>query len=286
MTSRVIEYLGPLISNIQRVSRYATLTAAGVSLYDYETDLFWSSNGDRQFHAASTIKLAVMLGAFKAVEEGIIDLSDQLHVRNRFLSAADKTPYHVENSRDGDTEVYQRIGRTMSIDELVELMIIRSSNLATNLLVDFLGAEYIQRVLQKAGAQNIYLKRGVEDHRAFNQGINNEVTANGLVQVLRAIYEPYFFSTASRDRMLEVLLKQNFNSMIPAALPSDVRVAHKTGEISTVSHDVGLVFVPNRKPYILAILTEFVPGKENHAQPLAGISLAVYEFLMRQTLER
>ena len=252
---------------------------AAIAAHDYETGQTVGWNAGEWFHAASTIKVAVLLAVFKAVEEGRLRLDDPLHVRNRFMSVGDGLPYRLQRGRDGDEEVHQRIGRTMRIRELAHRMITVSSNLATNLLLDLIRLEYAQQVLHDAGITGIHLKRGVEDSVAHEMGINNEVTAAGLVHLFRVIQEGQFISPESREDMLGMLFDQKFNAMLPRKLPQGTRVAHKTGEISTVCHDTGLFFLQNRQPYAVAILTEVPADLTGRQATVAELSEAVYACL-------
>ncbi|MBV9464159.1 MAG: serine hydrolase [Verrucomicrobiae bacterium] len=270
-----------LLQRVLGIAREAHLTGAAVAVYDYQTGFHFSCEADKWFHAASTIKLAILFGLFRAADEHRLSLSDQLHVRNRFLSVVDGSPYRLEISRDSNSEIHDRIGRTMSMMDLAEAMIVTSSNLATNLLVDYLEIPYIQQTLRSANIEGIDFVRGVEDHLAYERGLNNRVTARGLLSLFQALYEHRrHLSEGSQAKMLNILFGQRFNRMIPAALPPEAKVAHKTGEISTVCHDAGMVFLPGRKPYGLVILTEFDPNQIKRSEPLAAISGAVYESLV------
>jgi beta-lactamase class A len=251
-----------------------------VALHDLETGFRFSLRGDRWFHAASTIKVAVLLAVFRAADEGRFRLDDSLHVRNRFLSAADRSLFRVRQDRDATPELYAAIGRTAKISALAYAMICGSSNLATNLLLDFVGVEYARTVLREAQVAGVELRRGVEDHGAHEQGINNEATADGLLNLLSAIRGD-FLTPESKREVIGILLEQRFNSMIPAGLPPHATVAHKTGEISTACHDIGIVYLPEREPYITAILTEFDPEVEGRRETVAAISGAIYRSLLR-----
>ena len=257
--------------------------ALAVSLHDYETGSAWSRNGDRWFHSASTIKVAVLYALFGAIDAGRFNLESRLHVRNRFLSIVDGTPFRVAVSRDGDRDVHGSIGKTMRIDELARHMIVTSSNLATNLLMDLVGVEATQQMLARHGIEGVEVARGVEDEKAFEQSFNNRVTANGLVQLFRAIYEARGLSPESARLALDILHGQAFRSGIPAGLPNEIRasarVANKTGEISVAAHDAGIVFLPNRKPYVLAVLTEPEPAMAKRMERVARVSGIVYDWL-------
>ena len=135
--------------------------AIGVALHDLETGFRFSLRGDRWFHAASTIKVAVLLAVFRAADEGRLRLDDSLHVRNRFFSAADGSLFRVRQDRDATPELYAAIGRTAKISALAHAMICGSSNLAANLLLDFVGVEYARTVLREAAVDGVELRRGV-----------------------------------------------------------------------------------------------------------------------------
>lgn len=268
-----------LAKNLCAIAEAAGARRTAVALYDYQASEKFEFHAHDLFHAASTIKLAVLLAVFKAADEDRLWLDDALHVRNRFTSLGDGKPYRVVRGRDAATEVHDRIGRTMRIEELARLMITVSSNLATNLLLDYVGVDYAKQVVRDAKIDGVNLVRGVEDNAAHELGINNEVTAAGLVSLCRAIHEAEVISRESREKMLEIMFGQKYNSMIPAQLPESVRVAHKTGEVSTVCHDAGLIFPADRPPYVLAILTEVASEKTNRHAPVAEMSAAVYQHL-------
>lgn len=261
---------------IEQIVQESGAVACGVAVHDFETAFRFELEGDQIFHAASTIKVAILLALFKAIDEGRIRATDPLHVRNRFLSVVDRTPFRLNSDSDGYPQLYRSIGRTARISDLAESMIIWSSNLATNLLLDHIGVEYAAKVLHDAGVSGVHLRRGVEDNKAHEQGINNETTAAGLVELFKVLRSD-FLSKPSRGEVVLILLGQKFTSMIPAGLPAHATVAHKTGEISTACHDAGIVYLPDREPYVLAILTEWSSEKGDRRGTITKISRAVYE---------
>ena len=269
---------------LEKLARESKARAVAVALLDLESGFRFSLAGDRWFHAASTIKLAVLLAIFRAADEGRLRLDDSLHVRNRFVSAADGSPFRVDPSSDAMPELYQAIGRTAKISALAEGMIVASSNLATNLLLDFLGVEYARNVLRDAQVSGVELRRGVEDRAAHEKGIDNEATADGLLTLLSALRGD-FLKKESKEQAIQVLLAQRFNSMIPAGLPAHATVAHKTGEISTACHDVGIVYLPEREPYIAVILTEFDAEQNGRRETVAAISEMIYRSLTGRELK-
>jgi beta-lactamase class A len=273
-----------LESRIEEIAKELGGEGLAVSFYDYETGLQWSQRGDRWFHSASTIKVAVLLALFGAIDAGRFTLDSRLHVRNRFLSLVDRTPFRVSAGRDADKDVHGAVGKTMRIGDLARHMIVTSSNLATNLLVDLIKVDQAQQMLARHGIRGVDLARGVEDDKAFDANFNNRVTANGLVALFRVIHERSGVLQESAREMLDILFQQEFRSGIPAGIPTDVRsaarIANKTGEISVAAHDAGLVFLPGREPYVLAVLTEPEPTSDRRMERIARVSAVVYEWLM------
>jgi beta-lactamase class A len=272
-----------LDTRIEEIARELGEESLAVSLFDYQTGAEWARHGDRWFHSASTIKVAVLYAVFGAVDAGRFTLDSRLHVRNRFFSIVDGTPFRVSAARDGDRAVHDAVGKTMRIADLARHMIVTSSNLATNLLVDLVGVEPAQQMLMRHGISGIELARGVEDEKAFDESFNNRVTANGLVRLFRAIKETRGLSADSAARALDILFGQEFRSGIPAGIPPEiraaVRIANKTGEISVAAHDAGIVFLPGREPYVLAVLTQPDVATNKRMERVARVSAVVYEWL-------
>jgi beta-lactamase class A len=262
----------------ERITTQAKTVAYAVALHDYETGLRFSVNPDRRFHAASTIKVALLLAIGKALDEGRLRPNDTLHVRNHFLSAVDQAPFRINAETDGYPQLHRLIGRTAKISDLTEWMIVSSSNLATNLLLDYIGVEAARKTLEQAGITGVELRRGVDDVKAHEQNFINEATAEGLLNLF-ATLRGDFLSKTSRDLAIKILLQQRFNSMIPALLPAHASVAHKTGEISTACHDAGIVYLPEREPYILVVLTEVAAETNGRRETVAKISEAVFQIV-------
>jgi beta-lactamase class A len=269
-----------LRTQIENIESESGAKAIAVALHDGETGLELHYKADKWFHAASTIKVPILLGVFAAIDRGELLPHSRVHVRNRFLSVVENIPFRVESGRDANSAVHNAIGKMMRVDELAYHMITTSSNLATNLLLGVIGPDAVNRTLKELDVDDgIDLKRGVEDELGFDKGINNMVTADGLLRILVLLSEGKAFSPALSRRMMDILHGQEFNQGIPARLPKGTRVAHKTGEISTVAHDAGVVYLPKRKPYVLVILTEWEPESSGRSRTIAALSHTIYEFL-------
>ncbi len=267
---------------LETIEKESGAKGLSVALYDAETGFELHYNADRWHHAASTIKVPILLGVFAAIDRGDLLPHSRVHVRNRFLSVVEGVPFRVESGRDGNSAVHGAIGKMMRVDELAYHMITTSSNLATNLLLGVIGPESVNETLRELDVEDgIELKRGVEDELAFEHNINNRVTADGLLRVLVMLAEGKAFSPGLSRRMMDILHGQEFNQGIPALLPKGARVAHKTGEISTVAHDAGVIYLPKRKPYALVVLTEWDPAATGRSRTIASVSHTVYEALTR-----
>ena len=269
-----------LYLSIQAIKKKHKLERLGISFYDSQTTLNWSYNADAFFHAASTIKLGVLAGVYGEVFHGRLTADAPVHVRNRFASIVDGRAFTLNLEAEPTPEVTRHLGRTMTVRELAYHMITTSSNFATNLLIDVVGVPAIQRALEDLKIEGILLLRGVSDEAAFQAGLNNQVTAHGLLKLLRVIAEGRAWSPEICAQMLEIMLDQRFKSGIPAGLPGDAHIAHKTGNISTVHHDAGIIYMGNRNPYFLVILTQF-PADSKRSGAVAEVSKDLYETLGR-----
>jgi len=251
-----------------------------VSFYDWETATAWSLRGERWFHAASTIKVAILVAAVDAIAAGRFEWESWVHVRNRFASRVDGAPFRIPRDRDADAVVHGEIGKLMRVRDLAERMIVSSSNLATNLLLDLVGVREAREAIERLGLSGIDVVRGVEDGRAHEAGIDNRVTADGLLALLRLLHEPRGLAAADATQVVEVLGRQELTGALKLGLPESVRgrarVAHKTGEISTAAHDAGLVFLPDRRPFALVVLSEWPAGSDSRQAALGGVVDAVY----------
>ncbi|GAC1489523.1 MAG: hypothetical protein NVS1B5_13930 [Gemmatimonadaceae bacterium] len=248
----------------------------GVAYVDLGSQDTLFLDADTSFHAASTMKVPVMIELFRKAETGSFRMDQALLLVNQFPSLADGSPYTLDPNSDSDSTLYHRIGQRVRVDTLLRLMITRSSNFATNTLITLVGADQVTRTMRSLGALRIQVLRGVEDGKAFDRGLNNTTTARDLATILRAIQEGKTASPTASREMLSILSAQEFNEKIPAGLPPGTRVAHKTGDITAVSHDAAIVYPPGRKPYVLVVLTRGVADPKRSAKLIADISALVY----------
>jgi beta-lactamase class A len=227
-------------------------------------------NPDLRFHAASTMKVPVMIELFREVEAGRRSLDDTVAVTNQFTSIVDGSPYTLSASEDSDGEIYTAMGRQLSLRTLVEAAITVSSNLATNILIEHLGAKNIQATVDQMNASGMQVLRGVEDQKAFDAGRNNTTTARGLLTLLTAIGNGRAVSAEASAQMVEILKRQKFRDGIPAGLPAGTTVAHKTGNITRIHHDAGIVYAS--RPYVLVVLVRGIDDQKTSGALIAEIS--------------
>lgn len=230
---------------------------------------------DKPFHAASTMKVPVMIELFRQAEAGALKLEDPLPIRNEFRSIVDGSPYKLSEGDDSDAKVYAKVGQTMTLRELNEAMITVSSNFATNLLIEKLDVEKIKATVKRLGADGMKVLRGVEDSKAFEKGLNNETTARGLLVLFEKLGKGQAVSASADREMIEVLKRQQFRDAIPAGVPPGTPVAHKTGNITRIQHDAGIVYGP--RPYVLVVLVRGIQDSRVSKALIADISRAVWE---------
>jgi beta-lactamase class A len=254
----------------------------GIALLDLGTgDSLWLQAHWR-VHAASTMKIPVLLELAHRVDAGDLNWTSRLAVRNRFRSVLDGSPYSLSPSDDSDSALYLREGDSVAVQELARLMIVRSSNLATNLLIDLLDPVRINERSRALGADSIEVRRGVEDQKAFDAGIINSTTARDLAVLLRVLADGTSATRASTEIMLEILSAQEFRAGIPAGVPTGTRVANKTGTITGIHHDAAIVFPMARAPYVLVILTRGFADAAAADRFIAQTSHEVWEALVGQ----
>jgi len=236
-------------------------------------------NGDDSFHAASTMKTPVMIEVYKQAEQGFFDLKDSLQVVNEFYSIVDSSTYSLNSDEDSEKTLYDLIGQKKMISDLVYDMIIVSSNLATNIVIGLVDARQVTETMRSFGAENILVLRGVEDMLAYERGLSNRTTARDLMTIYEALALRKVVSARASDEMIEILKDQRFGDIIPAHLPRNIEVAHKTGVITGLHHDSGIVYLPDGRKYVLVLLSRDLQDFDEGTQLLASISKMVYDYM-------
>jgi beta-lactamase class A len=235
-------------------------------------------NKDEVFHAASTMKTPVMLEVYKQASEGKFQLEDSLTIINSFKSIVDGSPYSLEIADDSGDDLYKLVGTKKQIRELMNDMVTRSGNLSTNILIELVKAENIMSTLSSYEIMNVKVYRGVQDLKAFDAGMNNSVTASDLAKIFLLLGNGEFISEKICNEIIHILLGQKHRSIIPKLLPGTVKVANKTGSITGVNHDSGIVFLPDGRKYVLVILGKSITDTKIAIQMQAEVSKMIYDY--------
>ena len=232
---------------------------------------------DKTFHAASTMKVPVMIELFRQAEAGALRLDERLPIKNEFHSIVDGSVYQLSVGDDSDAVVYAQIGKTMTLRDLCEAMITVSSNFAANLLIERVGAENVRKTVTRLGADGMVVLRGVEDQKAFDNGMNNATTARALAVLLQKIAQGQAVNPSADKEMVGILERQKFHDAIPAGLPDGTVVAHKTGNITKIHHDAAIVYGP--RPYVLVVLVRGIEDQKISGALIASISRDIWNGL-------
>lgn len=244
---------------------------------DLQSGNQFAINGNEIFHAASTMKTPVMMEVFKQVNQGKLALTDSVLIKNEFTSIVDGSTFALDSSNDSDPDLYKCIGSKLTLDSLLSRMIDMSSNLATNIIINMIGAKNVNNTMEMLGVKKLKVLRGVEDQKAFDMKLNNITTAADQVILYEKLAKGKFINKQACRQMIEILSKQKHNEIIPAYLPKNILVAHKTGSITGVEHDGGIIFLPGGHKYILILLSKGLVDEKAGIRTLANISKIVYE---------
>lgn len=252
-----------------------------VAFKDLQTGATVELNGDTSFHAASTMKTPVLIEVYKQAVAGRFSLTDSVLVKNSFYSIVDSSTYSLNPEDDSERTLYTLLGTKRTLYDLVYDMIIMSSNLATNIVIEYVGAKHVTETMRSLGARDIQVLRGVEDSKAYERKLNNTTTAHDLLVIFEKIATGQAVDSVSSQAMVNILLDQKFNEVIPARLPKEVKVAHKTGNITGVQHDSGIVYLPDGRKYVLVILSKGLTNEKAAIESMARVSEQVYHYMSK-----
>lgn len=252
-----------------------------VSFKDLRNGHSFDIAGDSIFHAASMMKTPVMIEAFRQAKSDGLTLSDSLTIHKVFFSVVDSSIYVLSPADDSETTLYKQVGKRKTLGALIFDMIVASSNLATNMVVEQVGPEAVTHTMEQLGTRNTRIYRGVEDKKAFDRGINNVTTANDQRLIFEKLARGEVVSPEASAEMIRILGQQRFNDIIPARLPQGVRVAHKTGNIAGVLHDGGIITLPDGHQYILVLMSKSLQDEAKARVAMADVSEIIYRYVSR-----
>lgn len=220
-----------------------------------EGEAWFTYQHEAVHYAASTMKVGLVLAAYRRADLGTLDLDRPVTVHNDFLSAAGSGRYGIEHTDDSDPEPWRRLGTELALRWLCHRALVRSSNLATNLVLEQVGVDAVAEALAAVGASASVVTRGIEDSDAREAGHDNLVTAADLALTLQALACGRAASAASCREIVAVLAAQQINDALPAQLPPGIRVAHKSGWVNGISHDAGIVYPDGEDPFVFVMCT-------------------------------
>ena len=283
--------IGLLLGSCDKKIDYNTLEKKIISKFNDETGNFALAfknlddgkeiliNENEIFHAASTMKTPVMIEFYKQLHQGKLSLEDTLQIKNEFKSIVDGTIYKLSEFDDSDKNTYNKLGQYYSINNLIYEMITISSNFATNILIEYIGANNVTKSMKEIGALNINVLRGVEDIKAFELGLNNTTSAKDLLIIYEKLAKGKIINNESSAIMIEILKDQKYDDIIPKYLPKNIEIANKTGMITGVHHDSGIVFLKDGKKYVIVLLSKNMSDMESGTEMMAKISELIYKTL-------
>ncbi|MCA0398808.1 MAG: serine hydrolase [Bacteroidetes bacterium] len=271
-----------LYKSIREVMAMHPEATFGIAFKDLQTGEEFGLGSNQVFHAASTMKTAVLIETFRQIKEGRFKLSDSILVKNEFSSIVDGSAYSLAATDDSEFDLYAQVGKKLPIADILHRMITLSSNMATNLIIELVGAENVMKTIGNMGLKDMKVLRGVEDNKAYRQGLNNVTTAHDLVILMEWIAKGKAVDRASSDQMIAILKDQQFKDVIAGLLPKEVEVASKSGSITKVQHDSGIVFLPNGQQYTIALLSSGIAGEAEAKATLAKISKIIYDHIINQ----
>jgi len=287
----ILILIGLLLGSCDKKIDYNTLEKKIISKFNDETGNFALAfknlddgkeiliNENEIFHAASTMKTPVMIEFYKQLHQGKLSLEDTLQIKNEFKSIVDGTIYKLSEFDDSDKNTYNKLGQYYSINNLIYEMITISSNFATNILIEYIGANNVTKSMKEIGALNINVLRGVEDIKAFELGLNNTTSAKDLLIIYEKLAKGKIINNESSAIMIEILKDQKYDDIIPKYLPKNIEIANKTGMITGVHHDSGIVFLKDGKKYVIVLLSKNMLDMESGTEMMAKISELIYKTL-------
>ncbi|MBU0503534.1 MAG: serine hydrolase [Candidatus Omnitrophota bacterium] len=241
----------------------------GLVVVDLENGWQVRVNEDKLFPSASIVKIPIMAACFLAYSEAKINLEDEPLLKNRFKVLGSGKLRELPE------------GTPVKIRDLVEMMIAESDNTAANMLIDLLGDDYLNAAFKKLGLNNTNIARRMMDFKSRRNGIENFINAADLSLLLEKIYHGKLLNKNVSQECLNILKKQKIRDRIPARLPLQVIVAHKTGLERSVCHDAGIVFT-DQGDLLVCVLTRHKNKTSKIAKDfIADIALKAYNYMTR-----
>ena len=261
-----------LESKIEQVDRNLD-GVMGIAIEDLTTGDHYFLGEDEVFAQASSIKITVLANLYLQAQQGKLKLTDLYTVQS-----SDLVP--DSDIMNGLTPGVTRV----TLRDLATMMVAVSDNAATNVLIDRVGMQNVNALLDSLGLSHTRLRRKMMDLEAAKQGRENISTPREMMTLLDAIYHGKLLNKESTEDFFK-MLSTNKQSFIPRDLPPDLKVANKPGELEAVRNDSGVVFVEGR-PYVICVMTGFLRNEREGEEAITKVSLEtwrVFDRLSRAT---
>ena len=233
-----------------------------VAFKDFNTGKSTSINNSKT-KSASTIKIFIIIELYNQVRDGKIDLNQVITITKDMIV--------------GGAGIIQNnpVGSTYTINELMNLMMTKSDNTATNIIMDIVGIKNINTTISNLGCRSTALNRKMMDFNAINNGLDNYTSVTDLLNVLDKLYNSNCVGSGYDEKIIDIMKQHQLKTKIPSKLPSNVVVAHKSGELGGVENDAGIVFT-SKGAYILSI-TSREGGNSQEITTISNISKRIYD---------
>lgn len=226
-------------------------------------EIYW--NGERIFPQGSTIKILILIELYRQAEAGEINLDATYTVR--------------DSDKVGGAGILKEVGHEtvrLTLHDLAVMMMVLSDNTASNLLIDLVGMDRINRTMQKSGFQHTKLVRRFQDYYGLHTGLDNTSTPQEMVHLLTMLYKNELVNQETTAAILDVMQRPK-SSELRELLPEDLVIAHKPGGLNGGVSDAGIVFLPG-SPYVIALMTNFLHDTNQGRDILARASWSVYRY--------
>jgi len=240
----------------------------GVAIEDLKTGGHYFLREEEVFAQASSIKIAVLASLYLQAQQGKLKLTDLYTVQSSDLVAD-------SDIMNGLTPGVTRV----TLRDLATMMVAVSDNSATNVLIDRLGIENVNAMLESLDLKHTRLRRKMMDLHAAREGRENISTPREMMTLLDAIYHGKLLNKESTEGFFK-LLSTNKKSFIPRDLPPELKIANKPGELEAVRNDSGIVFVEGR-PYVICVMTAFLRNEREGEEAITKVSLETWRMFDR-----
>jgi beta-lactamase class A len=242
--------------------------AMGVAIEDLTTGDQFFLHENEVFAQASSIKIAVLAELYRQAQQGKLKLTDLYTVQASDLVAD-------SNIMGGLTPGVTRI----TLRDLATMMVAVSDNSATNVLIDRVGMENVNAMLDSLGLSHTRLRRKMMDLEAAKHGCENISTPREMMTLLAALHRGKVLNN-EMEKDFFTMLSTGKDSWIPRDLPPDLKVADKPGALEAVRNDSGIVFVEGR-PYVICVMTAYLENERDGEEAISKVSLDAWRMFDR-----